>query len=391
MAPTRLRAGQVAVWCFVALRQVPAGTPCFATRTVGEPTERAQYNRAAGSDGAYHHNGVDGDMKRPIDKVRDSGGSFEFNTPDDSTEIAGVLTFADRMLVVKGKGIYEYKSADTIDPERTNINVRSAAQRVLPVGADTPWVGAVVLTAHRLFAKSHLIKRVDCDKALTLVFAAAQHIARMHVVRDEYVKAQSQAAHDFDGKRRSVILPTVDNVEARCKEFLQKADHVLQEMLELVTLFYGDAKGAWTGLQARIASEQESQTDQFGEFLKDYVPFLVTVRNARNSAEHPTDKQYLKAEDFSVDATNTLHPPVIEVKHPKTPVPRMPIEHFMNQITEGIVTAVELLMVFMCARHVRNDAPGFRIRMMVLPEERRQSGVRYCYGTMIGGELVPLS
>ena len=57
---------------------------------------------------------------------------------------------------------------------------------------------------------------------------------------------------------------------------------------------------------------------------------------------------------------------------------------------QGVVSTVEMLMVFLCARHIRQEG-AMPVQMMVLPEEQRRSGVRYCYGVMIGGQLVPMS
>jgi catechol 2,3-dioxygenase-like lactoylglutathione lyase family enzyme len=44
-----------------------------------------------------------------------------------------------------------------------------------------------------------------------------------------------------------VILPTVANVPARCKELLQKADHVQRDLLKVVSLFYGKGQRGWEG------------------------------------------------------------------------------------------------------------------------------------------------
>lgn len=56
--------------------------------------------------------------KRPVDCLRDGAGSLEVKIPDDNSAITGMITFGDRLLSVKEKGIYEIKLADQIDPER---------------------------------------------------------------------------------------------------------------------------------------------------------------------------------------------------------------------------------------------------------------------------------
>jgi hypothetical protein len=62
------------------------------------------------------------DKPRPIDTLRDGAASLEIKTPGDDSAILEMISTGDRLLVVKGKGIYEVKLADEVDPERTNIN-----------------------------------------------------------------------------------------------------------------------------------------------------------------------------------------------------------------------------------------------------------------------------
>ena len=76
-----------------------------------------------------------GDKKRPIDKLRNGAGSFDLSTPDDDSEIKEMIKIGGRLLVVKGKGIYEIKLADEVDPERTNISTPNIIQRVFPFGS----------------------------------------------------------------------------------------------------------------------------------------------------------------------------------------------------------------------------------------------------------------
>ena len=61
------------------------------------------------------------DKGRPIDKLRSGAGSLEISIPDDDSAISEMISTDDRLLVVKGKGIYEIKLADQVDPERTNL------------------------------------------------------------------------------------------------------------------------------------------------------------------------------------------------------------------------------------------------------------------------------
>src|SRR5262249_10157199 len=149
----------------------------------------------------------------------------------------------DRLLLVKGKGIYEIKLADQVDPERTNIATPNSIQRVIPYGADDPWVGAVVLTAHQLFHSACFSSEIDAVKAFALVLETAEDIAGAHQLAENYRNAEVAATEKLDTqirKDRSIVVPAIENVGSRCSEFLQRADHALRELFRLVQMFYPD-------------------------------------------------------------------------------------------------------------------------------------------------------
>ena len=229
------------------------------------------------------------DSARKIDKIRDAAISLEVHTPDDDSAIAEMISTGDRLLVVKGKGIYEIKLADEVDPERTNVATPNTIQQVIPYGADAPWVGAVLLTAHGLFQSSCFLSEVDGAQAFAMVLEMAEDIAAAHQLEEKYHNAEEAVTEKLDPKirkDRSFVVPALGNVESRCNEFLQRADHVLRKLFKLVQRFYPDVgSGGWENLKKKIDDEPQD-TDNFSDFLAEVVPFLQLIRNARNCVEH---------------------------------------------------------------------------------------------------------
>ena len=334
------------------------------------------------------------DKGRPIDRLRSGAGSLEINTPDDNSAISEMISTADRLLVVKGKGIYEIKLADQVDPERTNTGVPNTIQRILPYGSQDPWIGAVVLTANHLLQGSCLPSDINGSESFAVVLEIAEDIAGAHELVEKYCDAENVATRSLDPqirKDRSVIVPAVGNVETRCNEFLQRSDHALRELFRLVRMFYSDVgSGGWEGLKTKIDGESKN-IDNFSQFLDETVPFLQLIRNARNCVEHPRPEQRLVTVDFSVDARNVLLPPTVEIIHPKTAQPKVPVKAFFTQTLQNLVRVVELMVVFLCARHVTSTG-SFPVQVVEFPQGRRRSPhVRYGYGALIGDEIVPMS
>ena len=333
------------------------------------------------------------DKSRPIDKLRDGAGSLEIRTPDDDSAISEMISTGDRLLVVKGKGIYEIKLADQVDPERTNIATPNTIQRVIPYGADAPWVGAVILTAHHLFHSSCSPNEIDGARAFALVLEMAEDIAGAHQLEENYRNVEEVATENLDSKirkDRSFVVPALGNVETRCNEFLQRTDHALRKLFKLVQMFYSDVgSGGWESLKKRLDSEPQD-IDNFPRFLAEVIPFLQLIRNARNCVEHPRREHRLVVTDFSLDSKNVLLPPMIEIINPRRPQETVSVSVFFKQALQNLVTAVELMMVFLCARHVKSIG-GLFVQVIELPPDRRRSEhVRYGYGAVFGDQLVSM-
>ncbi len=330
---------------------------------------------------------------RAIDKLRNSAMSMEVSTPNDDSPISEMIPNGDRLLVVKGKGIYAVKLADQVDPERTNIAVPNTIQQVIAYGADDPWIGAVVLTAHHLFQSSCSLPTIDGARAFALVLKIAEDIAGAHKLEESYRNAEAEANEKLDlkiQKDRSLLVPAIGNVESRCNEFLQRADHALQELFKLVRMFYSDVhSGGWESLKKKI-DNQPQDGDNFSQFLANTLPFLQLIRNVRNCAEHPMPAQKLIASDFSLNSYNVLSPPTLEIIHPRLPKSKVFVNVFFKETLQNLVSTVELMMVFLCARHVKSVA-GLAVQVIEMPQDRRRSThVRYGYGALLGDQLVPI-
>lgn len=332
--------------------------------------------------------------KREVDRLREGGGSININTPEDQSAITSMLSIKDTLLAVKQRGIYQIRMADQIDPERSNPQVPNTVQRLSQFGSDEKFIGKVLLTANNLFSKKNILSNIDCETAMVHIVEITKNVAEMRVIADQFAEEQKKCLGELNGKignDRSFVLPSIVNVDARVREFIQKADHSLRELFSIAKLFYAElGKGGWESLKQRIDGETD-RIDNFDQFLKNSLPFLQQIRNARNAIEHPRHDKQLTARDFSINSDNCLVPPLIELVHPKTPMNGVPISDFMDSVQRGIVDIVELMVVFLCARHFESPS-GLIVRIIEVPEERRTNpNVRYGFGTMVGNELVPLS
>jgi hypothetical protein len=323
--------------------------------------------------------------KRPIDQKRDAGGVMEIGTSDDQSAITTIFPIGDDLYIVKERGIYEVKLADRIDPNRTNIAIPNTQQRVLNYGSDAPVVGRTLLTAKELFNPTYLPKNLDLTEALRLCFESLKDLAAMldvaAALEQDRLAATRAVEHNLQ-KGGAVALPAVGKIAARCKDFVQKADHSLQSLLGIVRVFYGNHAGRqrFEGF-TKLVSERYGESDPFSQFLVGVLPFLKFIRNARNCVEHPKDSQKIVARDFFPQADGTILPPTIEIIHPHASMRATPVSEFMSRVQEDLIVIVEQTIAFMCSKHLRPPMAAFPVQIVEWPEENRwQKHVRYSYG-----------
>ena len=80
------------------------------------------------------------DKKRPVDKIRESGGSVDIGTEADGA-ITDMFNLNGRLIIIKEKSIYELIQADEIDPSRENADLPRDIQRlIINLGSDSELV-----------------------------------------------------------------------------------------------------------------------------------------------------------------------------------------------------------------------------------------------------------
>lgn len=333
--------------------------------------------------------------KRPIDRLRESAGRMEIGTADDSSAITAMLSMGDVLYTIKEYGIYAVKLADSIDPKRQNPHVPNTQQRVLAYGSESELVGRTLLTASKLFNETYMPSSFNCEQAIMKSFDVLKDIVAMHEVKVAFQSSEDAEIDAFNTRKHSqdaLIMPAIGDVLVRCKTFWQKADHVSQNLLGIVKLFYGKNAGA-EGFEtlAKITAEKYGKDDFFTNFAIEVAPKLKYIRNVRNCLEHPNPPAIIAiVSDFSLGADMKISPPMIEANYRGQHYLPVPISWFMADAVNGLSIIFENMIAHLCNKHVQ-QVGGFQAEVFEVPIAQRSGEhkhVRFSYGIQINGQMV---
>jgi hypothetical protein len=326
--------------------------------------------------------------KLPPMPVRDAGGSFTLDNPDDGTPIKEMFSLKDRLLLVTEKCTYEVQMADQIDPKRTNPNLpHNVHRKLFDHGVNSEVLGKTLLQANNLFKDGFL--KVDIRTAMSVTLDALNAFLALDKCFNEFASAENEAiagASLVTQQGFSFALPAIGNIDQHCKTFNQKAHHFGKALLSLARLFYPSISN-WDDLE-ELSNKRYGSADPFSRLIAEIKPALLLILNMRDCLEH--QNQRAQARDFTLEPNGTLAPPTIEMEFRKSKLDRCSIHYLMKQYSEALPVYFQMLAVNLVAKSAQPVA-GLKTFVVEMSDElQRARHTRFGYAArMPDGRVLP--
>jgi hypothetical protein len=333
--------------------------------------------------------------RRPIDAIRNSGMNMRVGTVEESGAIIAMFEIDGGFHAIKERAIYRVQLADEIDPQRTNIHLPNINQKVLTVGTDSPLVRQTLMQAKRLFDDHSraLGAAFDYKRGVNIAFDALKDLIVMDTMQADLHAKLKKIDEDLKAmtvRQRSMAVPAIGEVRSLAETFFQKADHAVVDLFDIAKLFYGDQIGKkWFDSLLNLAKEKYGEDDGLAKFLIGVVPLLKFIRNTRNCIEHPKADQLVNVKDITVLPSGQLEAPRIEVIHPETGQPSVPLAILMERIVVEYATIFESMLAYLCDRNVQ-PVSGLPLQIIEHTlDQQKGFKTRFGYGVQMGDQLVP--
>ena len=319
--------------------------------------------------------------QRPIDELRESPIEMRIGSPENASPLRTFFHFQDGLYAVSETGIYEIRTADEIDPDRTNIGIPNSHKKIFRHGWTSKIVRQFLLTPKELLEQAYFPGEMDTTKAFDLcVQALFEAAAMIDLIEDAHEIERSASLLERVASRNenAVEIPTSGPSRFGYKAFLQHADVVADRFIDVAKIFYrGSAKNVDELL--KFVSEKHGPKAEIVMFLKDVRPFLRSIREAINSAKHPDEQKSVQVSDFEMTESGGINPPQIEIFHADFPQPKIPLTAFMRGVSEAIGEWFEVMIALLCQTNAIAFGEGRLVLVELLPEQIATTGYRYRY------------
>jgi hypothetical protein len=326
--------------------------------------------------------------KQPIDKIRNSGGSIEIGSIEDGA-IIQMKEINGRLFVIKEKSIYEIIMADVVDPERTNIKLPPMSQKlIIDKGSDSEVVSKILLTAINLFSSDHILDSIDCDIALSLVVDLLSEIVILEKEIVSYQEEEKNLINEYEEQRNrkdSYKIPSVINLESRCKTIFQKADHVEQIIMDITVQFYpnkGLTKQSHFPKLYEVLKLEYGENDLFVNFIEKALYFMRVVREFRNGFDHRLN--IAKVINFELQIDGNIIRPTIELNHKDIKMNRTSLSEFLSLVLLNNLEIAEIMFVYLASKNLSKKGIPCEIRL--IPEDKKRNKfIKYGYWSPLFG------
>lgn len=199
---------------------------------------------------------------------------------------------------------------------------------------------------------------------------------------NDYMSKEKNESDEYENRRNkpvSYALPSIMDVEIRCKRIFQSAYHLEQIMMEIITIFYPNDKLSKQSHFPKfngILKEKYGDNDPFVLFVESILDFMNIILELRNCLEHRLD--FVKVRNFEIQLDSSILSPTIELEFKTIKLERVSLSTFLPVVFQNIITIFEALIAHISAKNVKCDFMAYSVRE--IPEDKRRiKYVRYAF------------
>ncbi|PSW28450.1 hypothetical protein C9J19_11310 [Photobacterium phosphoreum] len=253
---------------------------------------------------------------------RDNAFSMAVTDPDNpevSSDFIESLVIGDSFYLFKANSIFKMLTADSIDPNRSELETKHSYEKISNVGCNSDYVARVIMQAFKIIPFiTH--SNVEKDTILSHVWKlngrlldCRNIVSEIALQYQELLPKCNQIISDSRNNDFIPALPKIPELDSKVRVYLTSAKLVLNDIFKFLSLFY----------PIKFTDRNESHFDQHIMHLKEILgednnivgllqqdlEWIRLLSECRNAIEHSGDGQKLIIENFSIKPGNRFSSP----------------------------------------------------------------------------------
>ena len=241
--------------------------------------------------------------KRPIDIQREA--AIHIKLPQNYGKIEEMHNIDEHLYAIAEYGIFEIILPDTIDPERTNPEIKPMVKEILNVGFSEPFVSRIL---GQVFEFSQILPQPALHEMLVIAFNILMSIDQMVETLIDLKEQTVSIIEKIDmhnNFNNSVRVSQISGLEFKSKAFLLEAHKVLKQVLQL--LIKASNINNCDNFSKLVKITKNNNVKNIIEaHRKTTLEFIWEIRNA---VEHTSDRKFIKINNISISVNNKITPP----------------------------------------------------------------------------------
>lgn len=253
---------------------------------------------------------------------RNDAFSMKIQDPEsanDTSPILNMLTIGEELILFKTNGIFRMLTAETLDPNATDLDTKHSYEKLYSLGASSPYVARLIIQFEEII---NIVIKGETNKkeAITYLWNANKLLLNCCMVFDVI----TQQLHPLLLKCDEIIeankntgsippLPKIPHLENEVRSFLNNSKLFLIEVFRALNIFFdmpmSDRSGAHFTKHVEWVEDQLGREHPICNTLKQDIDWIRILSESRNAMEHPDEGQKLYIDNFKLQPGNKFSPP----------------------------------------------------------------------------------
>ena len=253
---------------------------------------------------------------------RNDAFSMEIKDPEsinENSKIIDTLNIGDELYILKTNSIFRMLTAETIDPEQSELETKHSYEKVCGFGTASEYVARCVLQAKKLLpliAKESESAKNLLDEVWTLnvqLLNCRNIVCELESYYTTLIPQCNQIIVDSQSSSTLPPLPKIPELEEKVRVFLTNSKLVLINVFKFLSKFYPinikDREESHFNKHIQSLEKLIGIEHQISKLLKADLEWVRLLSECRNAIEHSGEGQEIDISNFSLKPGNKFSSP----------------------------------------------------------------------------------